>query len=135
MIKRALVSGGIAATREPQGVSRFDGQQTDGMSMYPWKTGKLLLWDFTCGDTLAQSHVDQSSKEAGKVASDAENRKIKHYELLTNSYHFVPVAIATLGVWGKMGLAFIKEVGKKIMEQTGEKRSTSFLLQSLGIAV
>ena len=34
-----------------------------------------------------------------------------------------------------MGLAFIKEVGKKITEETGEKRSTSFLLQSLGIAV
>ena len=34
-----------------------------------------------------------------------------------------------------MSLAFIKEVGKKIMELTGEKRSTSFLFQSLGIAV
>ena len=34
-----------------------------------------------------------------------------------------------------MGLAFIKEVGKKIMEQTGEKSSTFFILQSLGIAV
>ena len=75
LIKRALVSGGIAAMREPQGVSRFDGKRPDGMSMYPWKTGKLLLWDFTCGDTLAPSHVDQSSKEAGKVASDAETER------------------------------------------------------------
>ena len=120
-IKITLVSRGIAATREPQGVSRSDGKRPDDMSMYLWKKGKLLLWDFTCGDTLAPVHADQASKETGKVASDAENRKIKHYESLTNSYHFVPVYIETLGVRGKMGLAFIKEDGKKIMEQTGEK--------------
>ena len=135
LIKRALVSAGIATIREPQGVSRMDGKRPDGMSMYPWKQGKLLLWDFTCVDTLAPSHVAIASTDPGKVANDAESRKIKHYESLTDSYHFVPVCIETFGVWGDLGMAFIKEVGKMVIEQTGEKRSTAFLFQSLGIAI
>ena len=57
LIKRALSSGGTAATREPYGISRHDGKRPDGMTMYPWKSGKCLLWDFTCGDTLAPSHL------------------------------------------------------------------------------
>ena len=34
-----------------------------------------------------------------------------------------------------MGLKLIKEVGKKIGDLTGEKRSTSYLLQSISIAI
>ena len=76
-----------------------------------------------------------ASKDPEKVAGEAENRKIKHYENLTDSYHFVPISIETCGVWGGLGMSFVKEVGKKIIEQTGEKRSTAFLFQSIGIAV
>ena len=103
--------------------------------MYPWKCGKCLLWDFTCGDTLAPSHLQQSSKEPGKVASEAETHKIKHYENLNPSYHFTPICIETLGAWGDLVLAFIKEVGKSIIGQSGGKRSTSYLFQSIGMAV
>ena len=34
-----------------------------------------------------------------------------------------------------MGLKLIKEVGKKNCDQTGEKRSTSYLFQSISIAI
>ena len=34
-----------------------------------------------------------------------------------------------------MGLKLIKEVGKKNCDLTGEKRSTSYLLQSISIAI
>ena len=34
-----------------------------------------------------------------------------------------------------MGLRLIKEVGKKNCDLTGEKRSTSYLLQSISIAI
>ena len=61
--------------------------------------------------------------------------RLKKYGSFTDSYCFVPVAIETFGVWGDMGMEFIKEVGRKIMEQTGEKRATSFLFQSIGVAV
>ena len=40
----------------------------------------------------------------------------------------------TLGSWGKLGLKFVKDIGQRIQDNTGEKRSTTFLLQSIGIA-
>ena len=135
LIKRSLVTGGISAIREPYGVSRKDGKRPDGMSQYPWKTGKCLLWDFTCGDSLAPSHVQQTANDPGKVASEAENRKIKHYEELQHDYHFTPICIETLGTWGHLGHALIKEIGKLIIDKTGEKRSTSYLFQVISMAV
>ena len=46
----------------------------------------------------------------------------------------MPVANETLGSWAPLGLKFMKDTGKRIAEATGEKRSTSFLFQAIGIA-
>ena len=46
----------------------------------------------------------------------------------------MPVANETLGSWAPLGLKFIKDIGSRIAEMTGEKRSTSYLFQSIGIA-
>ena len=135
LIKRACISGGTSAIREPQGVSRVDGKRPDGMSQFPWKNGRLLLWDFTCVDTVAPSHVNDSAKCPGKASNDAETKKINHYSNLTQGYNFVPVCIETYGVFGDLGIAFIKDLGKMIISQTGEKRATAFLFQSIGIAM
>ena len=105
------------------------------MTVYPWKQGKLLLWDYTCGDTLAKSYVSNSSKQPGYVAKEAEERKYKTYENLLDTHHFTPIAVETLGTWGDAGKDFINELGKKIKEQTGEKRAASYLFQSIGIAI
>ena len=40
-------------------------------------------------------------KEAGAVADDAELRKTKKYSNLTSSHYFVPLAVESLGVFGK----------------------------------
>ena len=57
------------------------------------------------------------------------------YEHLLSNYTFVPIAVETFGSLGPTGLKFIKEIGTRIADATGEKRSTSFLFQSIGIAV
>ena len=105
------------------------------MTIYPWKQGKSLLWDFTCGDTLAKSYVNNSSKQPGHVAKEAEDRKYKTYENLLDSHHFIPIAVETMGTWGEAGKDLIIELGKKIKEQTGEKKAASYLFQSIGIAI
>ena len=56
-------------------------------------------------------------------------------EELKSNYIVTLVAIETFGPWAPMGLKLIKEVGKKIGDLTGEKRSTSYLLQSISIAI
>ena len=75
-----------------------------------------------------------SSKKAGSAAELREDQKLKHYKDLTN-YHFVPVAVETYGAWGSQGLNLIKEIGKRICEVTGEKKSTFYLLQNISMAI
>ena len=40
----------------------------------------------------------------------------------------------TMGSWGPSGLKFVTEVGQRIADHTGEKRSGSFLFQAISIA-
>ena len=136
LIKEALGSAEITSRLEPTGTSKLDKKRPDGISYYPYKNGRCLAWDYTCPDTLAISHVKKStSKEAGKAASLAEDKKLKKYRHLNNDYYVVPVAIETLGSYGPYALDFIKDIGRRIKESTGEKRATSYLMQTIGIAI
>ena len=65
----------------------------------------------------------------------AEDKKLKKYRHLNNDYYVVPVAIETLGSYGPYALDFIKDIGRRIKESTGEKRATSYLMQTIGIAI
>ena len=125
----------MPAVREPPGLLRSDFKRPDGLTLYPWSKGKCLVWDYTCSDTLAPSHVGSTSMEAGKSAAQAEKRKLSHYQELSHNYTIVPVATETLGSWGKQGLQFIKDIGQRIADINGDKRSTCFLFQSIGMAI
>jgi hypothetical protein len=135
LIKKALISGGIPAIREPLGCSRSDGKRPDGLTLIPWSKGRCLIWDFTGVDTFAQSYLNSTALSAGSAAKIAEKRKAKKYESLSSSYIFKPVAIESSGVFGKEGLEFIKQIGKLIKSATGENRATSFLIQRISIAI
>ena len=49
-------------------------------------------------------------------------------------YNVIPIVNETLGAWGPMGLKFVKEVGSRIGEATGEKKATYYLFQTLSMA-
>ena len=135
IVKRALSTAEYPSRLEPPGLSRKDGKRPDGLTLHPYKEGKCLVWDFTCADTFASSHIKETSKSAGAAAVKAEKAKLAKYEEIRNNYHMVPIAVETLGSWGTEGLHFIKCIGKKIQEITGEKRSTFYLFQSISVAI
>lgn len=135
LIKRALISAGIPSVLEPTGTCRDDGKRPDGMTLIPWQSGKALVWDFTCVDTIAKSHIRSTSSEAGAAALAAEKLKSSKYQNISNQYILVPVAVETFGSWGPRGLKFIQQIGSKIEKITGDKRATSFLFQRISIAV
>ena len=136
LIKRALNTAQIPAIREPPGLSREDGRRPDGLTLLPWEKGHSFCWDFTCTDTLAPSHIPQTSKEAGQSAIEAEKKKETRYaDLATSGYIIMPVACETLGSWAPKSCQFIKNLGSRMADTTGEKRSTSFLFQTIGIAI
>jgi len=125
----------MLAHLEPNGLLRNDGKKPDGATLVPWACGHCLLWDFTCPDTLALSHVYESSLAAGSAASEAESRKSAKYSELSVVHTFVPIAVETFGAWGPEAIAFVSELGRRISAVTGEPRSTLFLRQRIDIAL
>ena len=135
IIKRSLASAKVSAHLEPAGICRSDGKRPDGATIMPWKSGRVLVWDATCPDTFAPSHLQLAIREAGAVADQAERKKKDKYAELAATHHFVPVAIETMGVFGKEAEAFFIELGRRIREETGEPLSFHYLLQRIAVAV
>ena len=94
-----------------------------------------MVWDFTCSSTFAPSHLDVSSNHFGKVAEQAEHAKLTKYEQLERDFEIVPISVETMGPWGPNGLKFVRKVSRRISEESGEPRSTVFLMQAIGMAI
>jgi len=73
-----------------------------------------LVWDFTCPDTLAASHLDRAMSGPGAVATEAEARKRSKYSSVAATYYFVLVAVETLGALGEKAAQFISDLGRRI---------------------
>ncbi|KAG7312232.1 hypothetical protein JYU34_001704 [Plutella xylostella] len=114
---------------------RDDGKRPDGMSLVPWKRGRLLVWDATCVDTLAPSHLPSTSTEAGAAAGRAETMKGRKYASLGEGYMFVPFGVETLGPWGPEARRLVKEIGSRLKEVTRDPRAGSYLAQRISIAI
>lgn len=135
VISRAFSSAKIPSRLEPSDLDRSDGKRPDGVTMVPWKFGKPLVWDATCPDTLAPSYRTMATINTGAVAAAAEVRKEAKYSCLDRGHSFTPVAIETLGAIGPKSLAFLKDLGRRIRQQTGESKALPYLLQRLSVAV
>lgn len=135
LIKRALITCKIPSLLEPTGCNRSDGKKPDGLTLVPWRNGKPMVWDFTCADTLANSYVNGNSKKAGYAAQKRESYKRTLYRNLEANFHIVPICVETLGTFGEDGLKLVSRIGELMRNVTGEKRSTSFLIQRISVAV
>ena len=93
------------------------------------------MWDATCPDTFAPSYTGQATTAVGEVAAQAEQRKCTKYSALPVTHIFVPVTIKTAGVIGPQSLCFLKELGRRVRQQTGDCNATSSLLQHLSMAI
>ncbi|XP_061713148.1 uncharacterized protein LOC133521996 [Cydia pomonella] len=135
ILRRSLASVNVPALLEPPGIIRDDGKRPDGMTLIPWKLGRVLVWDATCVDTLAPSHLHGTSAKAGAAAEAAEKLKKTKYRGLGTEYNFVPFGVETLGPWGPSAFNLFKEVSKRIREVTGDRRAGSFLAQRISLAI
>ena len=95
----------------------------------------MLVWDATCPDTFAPSHISAVVRGAGVVAAQAEQVKVSKYAHLDTCHHFVPFVVETSGVLGKTAEEFTQELVRRIYKATGEPHSWQFLLQRLSVAV
>ena len=135
IIKRSLTTAGIPSVLEPPGLDRGDGRRPDGLTTFPFSEGRSLVWDATCVDTFAPSVVSSSALEAGAAAAAAETRKVRRYADISQRYQFVPVAVETAGTLGQAGIAFLRELGHRLIRETGDKRELGWLMQRISVAV
>ena len=135
IIHRALVSAHVPSRLEPSGLYRSDGKRPDGVSIVPWKCGQLLVWDATCPNTFAPSYSTIAAHQVGAVAQQAEDRKMRKYKHLDSCYFFTPVAIETSGVFGPKTTEFLKELGLRLRQVSGEANSFAYLTQRLSVAI
>ena len=135
IVKRSLAVAGIPSILEPLGLDRNSGKKPDGVTVFPFSSGKSLCWDATCSDTFSKSAVNDSALTAGSAANKAEDRKVAYYDSLESRYRFVPVSVETSGVYGKLTNKFISELGRRMSAVTGEKREVEWLRQRISIAI
>ncbi|KAJ4436666.1 hypothetical protein ANN_16797 [Periplaneta americana] len=135
IIKRSLTSCGIPSLLEPPGISRADGKRPDGLTLIPWSRGKSLIWDSTCVDTLAPSHLPNTSRRAASAAELAVKKKVNKYAHLLDNYIFVPFAVETFGPWSHDAKVLVSQIGQILISITGDRRCTTYLRQRLSIAI
>ena len=96
----------------------------NSITLVPLKSDRLLVWDATCPDTFAPSHLPSATREArGSGAA------------LNQCHIFTPVAIETAGPFGPETVSFLRDLGCRLKQVTGEVKSFSYLRQHLSIAV
>ena len=135
IVKRSLQRAGLPSVLEPLGLDRGDGKRPDGITIFPFKNGKSLCWDSTCVDTYAETHLIGSAISAGSAATEAETRKRRKYGALLQQFLFEPIALETSGVYGESTARIVKEIGRRLVETTGESRESLWFQQRLGLAV
>ena len=135
IIWRALIRADIPAKKEPVGLCRSDGKRPDGLTLIPWCYGRSAVWDVTVVDTLAKSYLHLTTSTVGGAAEFADSRKLSKYQDLATSYEVIPVAFETMGPMNSTGAEFIKSLGRKLTQRSGDPRETSFLWQRLSIAL
>ena len=135
LIHRALGLAQYPSVLEPVGLSATDAKRPDGKTVFNFKNGKPLAWDFTCPDTFALSHLSGTAREASHAATKAEKSKNDKYAHIVSTNFFIPIAIETMGSWGPEGIKFVRDLGKKISIITHDQQSTSHLMQRISIAI
>ena len=71
----------------------------------------------------------------GAIVEQAEVSKSAKYADLQASYHFVPVAIETSGLFRQEALSFLWELRYHLQVKTGEPQSHHYLQQRVAVAV
>jgi len=58
-----------------------------------------MAWDVTVPDIYAESHIDQTAREACSAQTRQATNKIVKYGALSASHIFLPVTVETAGTW------------------------------------
>lgn len=135
LIHRSLVTASVPSILEPVGMVRDDGKRPDGATLVPWKLGRVLVWDATCVDTFAQSHLQVTRSQAGAAAEQAQCLKRRKYSSLLKDFEFAALAVETLGPWSADMKSFLRALSKRLIHTSGDPRAGAYLSQRIALAI
>ena len=135
IVARSLTSAEKPVRKEPAGLVSGSGKRPDGVSLLPWRNGKLIAWDVTVATTLAESYLAASSSRSGSAADLISARKEAKYQGLPSDYKFVPLAFENLGPPSADSSEFLSDLGRCIARVTGESREGIFLWQRISVCI
>ena len=90
--------------------------------------------DYDDHNNFAQSWTWRSRRSESAVPTAFDAKRRSKYKDLENNFHFEPVSMETLGGMGETTALFIKRLGKRIADGTGDILSVAYLRQRLAIA-
>ena len=76
-----------------------------------------------------------ATREAGAVAADAEHKKTQKYMHLLPTCHFIPVAVETLGIFGKAAHSLFKDITRRVKLVTEDDMTHQHFVQRIAVAV
>ena len=119
---------------DPPGLDRSDGRRPYGVTVFPFRNGRSLVWDCTYVETYAAFHLMGAAFEPGQAAGEAEKRKRLKYERLGDACLFEPAAIEFMGVYWPSTSVILNLTDRRLVELTGEPRKSVWLQQRLALA-
>ena len=134
IIIRALSFASLNAVLEPVGLDHGDGKCPDGMTVFPFSSGKCFIWDSTCVEFFFPSALALSAIEPGSAFLSAGVRKSHRYEGLCVRCIFQAIAIESSDVFGRDTDAFISRFGYLTTSISCERREAEVLCQRLSLA-
>ena len=105
------------------------------VTITPWSNGRALVWDVSCWDSFAPSHIHISSARAGMLADHAADRKRETYRDLIPSYCLKSIALESTGVFGQDALDFIHDVAKCSRLITNDPLSYLKICQRISVCI
>ena len=132
IISRAFKTAACPNVQEPSHLN--SNVRPDGITTIPYRCGKSLAWDFTCPHPMVDSALSINTKR-GALADNKENKKTRKYSSLAPDYIFSPIAIDSVGAYGRSAQETIKEIGKRTYIQTGNRDATFQLRQRTSVAI
>ena len=88
VVKKALQKAGLPSVLETLGLDRGDRSRPNGITVFPFIGGRILVWDCTCVVIFAGIHLNRSAMEAGIAANSNEERKRRKYDALAEAHQF-----------------------------------------------
>ena len=68
------------------------------------------------------------------MAGMVEAKKTMKYSCLSPTHTIMPVAIETLGAIGPRSLVFLKDLGARMRQQSGEERAGQYVLHAATVS-